>query len=140
MGLFDFLKPEWQRSDVEVRKEAVIRLKPNEQSAIESVAQNDSDSDIRGIAIRKLESIEVLKKVIETEANASNKRDAENRLIDKLAEHLKNFREVPTPAEHEAVAKVANTQVADDLLKSIRNFAWNSSNRPPDRVLLNPLP
>lgn len=121
MGLFDFLKPEWQRSDVEVRKEAVIRLKPNEQSAIESVAQNDSDSDIRGIAIRKLESIEVLKKVIETEANASNKRDAENRLIDKLAEHLKNFREVPTPAEHEAVAKVANTQVADDLLKSIPN-------------------
>jgi len=121
MGLFDLFKPEWQRSDVDVRKDAVIRLKPSEQSAIESVAQNDSDPEIRGIAIRKLDSIEVLKKVIESETDASNKRDAENRLIDKYAEHLKNFREIPTQVEHEAVTKVANTRIADDLIKSIPN-------------------
>ena len=121
MGLFDLFKPEWQKSDVEVRKDAVIRLKPNDQAAIESVALNDSDSEIRGIAIRKLNSTEVLKKVIESETDASNKRDAENRLLDKYAELLKNFREVPTQNEHDAVAKVANTRVADDLLKSMPN-------------------
>ncbi|MBP5247297.1 MAG: DUF349 domain-containing protein [Fibrobacter sp.] len=121
MGLFDLFKPEWQKSDVEVRKDAVIRLKPNDQAAIESVALNDSDSEIRGIAIRKLNSTEVLKKVIESETDASNKRDAENRLLDKYAELLKNFREVPTQNEHDAVTKVANTRVADDLLKSMPN-------------------
>lgn len=121
MGLFDLFKPEWQKSDVDVRKDAVIRLTQNDLSAIESVALNDSDSEIRGIAIRKLDSIEVLKKVIDSESDASNKRDAENRLIDKYAELLKNFREVPTQKEHDAIAKVANTRVADDLLKSIPN-------------------
>ena len=119
MGLFDLFKPEWQKSDVEVRKDAVIKLNANNQSAIETVALSDTDSEIRGIAIRKLESKEVLQKVIDSETDASNKRDAENRLLEKLAEHLKNFREVVTPNELEAVAKVANSRFVDDLLKSM---------------------
>ncbi|MBS7392251.1 MAG: hypothetical protein KIG51_09235, partial [Fibrobacter sp.] len=119
MGLFDLFKPEWQKSDVEVRKDAVIKLNANNQSAIETVALSDTDSEIRGIAIRKLESKEVLQKVIDSETDASNKRDAENRLLEKLADHLKNFREVVTPNELEAVAKVANSRFVDDLLKSM---------------------
>ena len=67
MGLFDLFKPEWQKSDVEVRKDAVIKLNANNQSAIETVALSDTDSEIRGIAIRKLESKEVLQKVIDSE-------------------------------------------------------------------------
>lgn len=121
MGLFDLFKPEWQKSDVEVRKDAVIKLKATDQSAIETVALTDTDSEIRGIAIRKLESQEVLQKVIDSEKDASNKRDAENRLLEKLADHLKNFREVATQNELDAVAKVANSRFADDLLKSMPN-------------------
>lgn len=121
MGLFDLFKPEWQKSDVEVRKDAVIKLKATDQSAIETVALTDTDSEIRGIAIRKLESQEVLQKVIDSEKDALNKRDAENRLLEKLADHLKNFREVATQNELDAVAKVANSRFADDLLKSMPN-------------------
>ena len=53
MGLFDLFKPEWQKSDVEVRKDAVIKLNANNQSAIETVALSDTDSEIRGIAMAK---------------------------------------------------------------------------------------
>ena len=64
MGFFNFFKPEWQHSNADVRKNAVIRLKANaDQGAIENVAQNDQSNEIRGIAIRKLNSIEVLQKI-----------------------------------------------------------------------------
>ena len=120
MGFFNFFKPEWQHSNVNVRKEAVMKLRPSaDQGPIETVAMNETDSGIRGIAIRKLNSLEILKKVVASETDPSNKRDAENRLLERAAEHLKNFREAATQLELDAVAKVANSRFADDLLKSM---------------------
>ena len=122
MGFFNFFKPEWQHSNVNVRKEAVMKLRPSaDQGPIETVAMNETDSEIRGIAIRKLNSLEILKKVVASETDPSNKRDAENRLLERAAEHLKNFREAATQLELDAVAKVANSRFADDLLKSMPN-------------------
>ena len=122
MGFFNFFKPEWQHSNVNVRKEAVMKLRPSaDQGPIETGAMNETDSEIRGIAIRKLNSLEILKKVVASETDPSNKRDAENRLLERAAEHLKNFREAATQLELDAVAKVANSRFADDLLKSMPN-------------------
>ena len=122
MGFFNFFKPEWQHSNADVRKNAVIRLKANaDQGAIENVAQNDQSNEIRGIAIRKLNSIEVLQKIASAETDESNKRDAKNRLLERIADHLKNFREAATPFELGLVSEIANTRFADDLLKSMPN-------------------
>ena len=122
MGFFNFFKPEWQHSNVNVRKEAVMKLRPSaDQGPIETVAMNETDSEIRGIAIRKLNSLEIQKKVVVSEPDPSNKRDAANRLHARAAEHLKNFSDAAPQLELDAVAKVANSRFADDLLKSMPN-------------------
>lgn len=121
MGFFNFFRPGWQNSNVNVRKEAVIKLQNGEQAAIETVAQTDANAEIRGIAIRKLESTDILQKILSAETDASNKREAENRLNDRLAFHLKNFNGSATQKERDAVSQIAKTRFADDLLKSMPN-------------------
>lgn len=121
MGFFNLFRPDWQNSNPEVRATAVARLDASNQNALASVALNDADPKIRNIAIRKLADSETLQKILASETDLSNKHDAEIRLQEIFAIHLKNFREVPGEKEFDAVQTVAGTRLADDLLKSMPN-------------------
>lgn len=121
MGFFNLFRPDWQNSNPEVRAAAVARLDASNQNALSSVAANDADPKIRNIAIRKITDAEALQKILATETDLSNKHDAEIRIQEILADHIKNFREVPGKKELEAVQVIAGTRLADDLLKSMPN-------------------
>lgn len=121
MGFFNLFRPDWQNSNPEVRATAVARLDASNQNALANVATNDADPKIRNIAIRKITDAETLQKILASETDFSNKHDAEVRLQEILADHLKNFREVPGKKEFDAIQVIAGTRLADDLLKSMPN-------------------
>lgn len=121
MGFFNLFRPDWQNSNPEVRATAVAKLDASNQSTLSNVAMNDADPKIRNIAIRKITDAETLQKILASETDLSNKRDAEVRLQETLSEHLKNFREVPGKKELDAIQTIAGTRFADDLLKSMPN-------------------
>lgn len=121
MGFFNLFRPDWQNSNPEVRATAVAKLDASNQSTLSNVAMNDADPKIRNIAIRKITDAETLQKILASETDLSNKRDAEVRLQETLSEHLKNFREVPGKKELDAIQAIAGTRFADDLLKSMPN-------------------
>lgn len=121
MGILNFFRPEWQHSNPEVRKKAVLRLDNSDMSALSSVALNDADPKIRNIAIKKLSDTDALQNVLAKETDLSNKHEAEVRLQELWANILKNFREVPTDKEKEALKLIAGTPFADDLVKSMPN-------------------
>ncbi len=121
MGILNFFRPEWQHSNPEVRKKAVLRLDNSDTSALSSVALNDADPKIRNIAIKKLSDTNALQNVLAKETDLSNKHEAEVRLQELWANILKNFREVPTDKEKEALKLIAGTPFADDLVKSMPN-------------------
>ncbi len=119
MGFLNFFRPSWQNSNAKVRKDAVNKLPSAEQAILEAVAQTDSDSEIRAIAIRKLENPEILQKILASESDESNKKDAEARLFNRLAATLKNFSGQPTEKEFSAIERLGKTRLADDLMKSM---------------------
>ncbi len=121
MGFFDLFRSDWQNSNPEIRAAAVARLDASNPSALASVATGDTDPKIRNIAIRKMTDADTLQKILSSETDPSNRHDAETRLQEVLADHLKSFREIPGKKELDAVAIVAGTRLADDLLKSMPN-------------------
>lgn len=121
MGFFNFFRPNWQNSNAKVRKDAVSKLPSAEQAVLEAVAQTDSDAEIRGIAIRKLENPEILQKILISESEESNKKAAESRLFDRLGTMLKKFSGQATEKELKAVEQIGKTRLADELMKSMPN-------------------
>lgn len=121
MGFFNLFRPDWQNSNPETRAAAVARLDASNQSALSSVATSDTEPKIRNIAIRKITDADTLQKILASETELSNRHDAETRLQEVLADHLRNFREIPGKKELNAISIVAGTRLADDLLKSMPN-------------------
>jgi len=121
MGFFNLFRPDWQNSNPETRAAAVARLDASNQSALSSVATSDTEPKIRNIAIRKITDADTLQKILASETELSNRHDAETRLQEVLADHLRNFREIPGKKELDAISIVAGTRLADDLLKSMPN-------------------
>lgn len=117
MGFLNFFRPDWQHSDPKVRKEAVSKLDVSNQAPIQSVAQNDADPEIRRLAIRKLDSVEILQGILNSDSDPDNKKEAEARLNERWAAILKNFSGEPSQKELNAVESLAATRYAEDLVK-----------------------
>ncbi|MDR0518069.1 MAG: DUF349 domain-containing protein [Fibromonadaceae bacterium] len=71
MSLLNVFKPKWQNSDLAMRKIAVQNLSSNDLDALLEVAKNDSEVEIKKIAIRKISSAYHLKNLLASEKDAS---------------------------------------------------------------------
>jgi len=71
MSLSDLFKSKWQQSDVVLRKQAVQNLTSTDLDALLDIAKNDSEADIRRIAVQKISSPNHLSVLLAEEKDAS---------------------------------------------------------------------
>src|SRR5579883_3488500 len=69
MGLFDFFRPRWRHSDVEVRAEAVRQMGAADADLLARILRSDGDVRVRRIALKKIEDAELLAEVAESDAD-----------------------------------------------------------------------
>jgi len=71
MSLLDVFKPKWQHSDSAMRKQAIQSLDSTDLDALLDIAKNDSETEMRKLAIQKISSPVHLNDLLKTEQDAS---------------------------------------------------------------------
>jgi hypothetical protein len=71
MSLLDVFKPKWQHSDSVMRKQAIQSLEPNNLDALMDIAKNDSEIEMRKLAVQKISSHAYLADLLKTEQDVS---------------------------------------------------------------------
>jgi hypothetical protein len=96
MSLLDVFKPKWQHSDSAMRKQAIQSLNSTDLDALLDIAKNDSEIEIRKLAVQKISSHVYLSDLLKTEQDVS----VQNAIKDTLRKHwfkiIKNHIGVPS--------------------------------------------
>jgi hypothetical protein len=96
MSLLDVFKPKWQHSDSAMRKQAIQSLDSTDLDALLDIAKNDSEIEIRKLAVQKISSPVYLSDLLKTEKDIS----VQNVIKDTLRKHwfkiIKNY--IGTPS------------------------------------------
>ena len=116
MSIFDFVKPNWKKSDPAVRAKSV-ETEVTDQGIIEEMASSDSDAKVRTAAVKKLNSIAALQKISKSDADEGVRRLAATRYQDEVVKKLKTITEVSNE-DLAYLADIKDTHFAEDLLKS----------------------
>ncbi|PWJ64438.1 MULTISPECIES: DUF349 domain-containing protein [unclassified Fibrobacter] len=116
MSLFDFVKPNWKKSDPSVRA-AAVEKEVSDQSIIETLASSDPDVKVRTAAVKKVASLKVLKAISSNDSDESVKTLAKNRYQDEAYKKLKNLKDV-AGEDLDLLNDLKETHFADDLLKN----------------------
>jgi len=83
MSLLDVFKPKWQHSDSAMRKQAIQSLDSTDLDALLEIARNDSEVEMRKLAIQKISSTAHLSDLLKTEQDAS----VQNAIKEALRKH-----------------------------------------------------
>jgi hypothetical protein len=67
MSLLDVFKPKWQHSDSAMRKQAIQNLGSIDLDALLDIAKNDSEAEIRKLAVQKISAPVYLNDLLKTE-------------------------------------------------------------------------
>lgn len=121
MSFMDAFKPKWQNSNPSKRLEAVNELDAHNQDILERVALSDDNSEIRTVAVKKLNSIQTLLSISKSDSEASIRRLAENRYFEEISKKLKDCREAASSELMGYIDEIKDTRYAEDLIKSIPN-------------------
>lgn len=116
MSLFDFVKPNWKKSDPAVRA-AAVEKEVSDQSIIESLASSDPDVKVRTAAVKKVASLKMLKSISVNDSDENVKTLAKNRYQDEAFKKLKSIKETSSE-DLDLLNDLKETHFADDLLKS----------------------
>ena len=116
MSFFDFVKPNWKKSDPAVRVTAVEK-ELDDQDIIESLASTDPDVNVRTAAVKKLTIVEALQKISKSDSNENIRRIAANRYLDEVVKILKNTTS-PSEKELAMIVELKDSHYAEDLLRS----------------------
>ncbi len=78
-----FKRPKWQHRNMEIRKEALLSLKPHDSDFEHIILQlsNDSEADIRKLAVEHLKQYNQLEKLLVNESNSDVIKVAKNRML-----------------------------------------------------------
>ncbi len=117
MSLFDAFKPKWQHSNPAKRLEAVNEMDVGNQDTLERIASTDSDANVRTAAVKKLTTIAALQSISKNDSNENIRKLALNRYQEEAVKKLKNL----TDASSEDLAllnDLKDTHFAEELLKS----------------------
>ena len=80
-----FLKQKWQHSDPEIRRQAIKALKPDETEILGQIAREDESHDIRRLALRRLDDLDLLYKLSEEDGDSETCQFAQICLSELLA-------------------------------------------------------
>lgn len=114
MSLFDFVKPNWKKSDPAIRLKAVDEV--DDQDIIEGLA-SDVDVRVRSAAVKKVASLATLKSISQNDSDENVKLLAKNRYLEEVVKKLKNL-ESATSEDLALLSDIKDTHYADDLLKA----------------------
>lgn len=114
MSLFDFVKPNWKKSDPAIRLKAVDEV--DDQDIIEGLA-SDVDVRVRTAAVKKVASLATLKRISQNDAEDSVKILAKNRYLEEIVKKLKSL-ESASSEDLALLSEIKDTHYADDLLKA----------------------
>ena len=117
MSLFDAFKPKWQHSNPAKRLEAVNEMDAGNQDTLERIASNDSDVNVRTAAVKKLTAIAALRSISRNESDENLRKIALTRYQDEVAKKLKVLTNV-TDEDLALLDDLKDTRYAEDLLKS----------------------
>lgn len=114
MGLFDFFKPKWQRSNPKVRITGIAEL--NDETILDDLSKNDSDDSVRKMASKRLKKIRQIDELFK--AIYRHKNEEVRRLIKDSPELLTShhYERVVTPL-HDA-ASGAHFEICATILEN----------------------
>ena len=120
MSFFDWFKRDWQHSNPEKRTKALQDLDESYQDVFADKATTDSDKAVRLEALKKLTSIDVIRRIADSDSEESIRKLAAVRLFEEIVKYLKHFREEPTSREFALVEELtSNGAMAEDLYPSL---------------------
>jgi len=114
MSLFDFVKPNWKKSDPAIRLKSVDEV--DDQDIIEGLA-SDVDVRVRTAAVKKVASLATLKRISQNDADENVKLLAKNRYLEEIVKKLKSL-ESAASEDIALLSEIKDTHYADDLLKA----------------------
>lgn len=88
MFLDKFLKPKWQHSNPQVRKQALLKLAPQDpedRRILVRLAEQDADAEVRRTAVKRLSELDRLRRVAQEDADAGVREVASARYRQLLA-------------------------------------------------------
>jgi len=89
MSITDFFKPKWRHSNPDVRRAEIRRLSSENQVLLAEIAQKESETDLRKLAVKKLRQPEILLKISSADHDADIRQLALQRFCDDLVRELK---------------------------------------------------
>lgn len=114
MRLSNFIKPRYKHSNPKVRLVEVKNFSSEQLAALSEVALKDTDSAIRKVAIQKINSIEILLKIIEIESDSENKKIAINSYHSEAVKLIKKAESLKDIENH--FNKISDEKVFEDIL------------------------
>lgn len=122
MSFFDWFKRDYQHSDPEKRTKALQDLDSSNQDVFADKATTDPDKAVRLEALKKLTSIDVLRRIADSDSEESIRKLATVRLYEEIGRHLKQFREEPTSREFALAEELAsNNALAEEVYPSLNH-------------------
>lgn len=115
MSIFDLFKRDWKHSDPEKRSKALQHLDEAHQDVFADKATTDPDKAVRLEALKKLSSIDVIRRIADSDSEESIRKLAITRLYEEIAKHLKSFRGEPTAREFALVEEIAPHALAEEV-------------------------
>ena len=90
MSIFDLFKRDWKHSDPEKRSKALQHLDDTHQDVFADKATTDPDKAVRLEALKKLSSIDVIRRIADSDSEESIRKLAITRLYEEIAKHFDN--------------------------------------------------
>jgi hypothetical protein len=121
MSLLNVFKPKWQNPDLAMRKIAVQNLSSTDLDALLEVAKNDSEADIRRIAVQKISSTYHLSELLAVEQNTSVQNAIKESLRKDWVKTIKNHYGSPSREIRQVLGKL-QTKDIEELLKTAKSI------------------
>ncbi len=121
MGIFDIVKPKWQHSDPNVRIKEIKNLGDSNQPIIDSIAQRDKNADVRRIAIKKVNSLDVLIAISKNDSDDDLRLIAKQRYSESIVKDLKKLSE--NKEAEELFKKLDDTKSIEEVALTAKSDA-----------------
>ena len=119
MSFFDWFKRDWHNSNPEKRTQAIRDLDASHQDIFTEKATMDPDKNVRLEAIKKLNSLDVLRRMASSDADETVQKRASEKLQEVIFQTLKKFQGEPSETEFALAEEVSKTNYAEDAYKTL---------------------
>lgn len=138
MGFWDWFRPRWRHSEVAVRREAIRNLRADQLAELAAVARQDSEPELRRLALERSTDVALLQERMEQEEDAQTRARARARLVELGV--LAPPAPAPAPAPALAPAPLRLTKAPEAKPPAKHSLAAEYPDSPPKVVDSAPKP